>query len=76
MTFVDTVLDALPQSGGITYPELSKKLGKAKSQIGTALRALEADGKAKREAIERPKDKRKSRQLDWQRSPKVVWRRA
>jgi predicted transcriptional regulator len=73
MTFADTVYDALPESG-ITYPDLQKKLGKAKSQIGTALRTLEAEGKAKRERIPKPCTHNKGR-MDLNRVPKVLWRR-
>jgi predicted transcriptional regulator len=74
MSFNDKVLEALPESGGITYPDLIKMLDRSKSQIGTALRELEAAGKVKRERIQKPSAKRIGR-MDWGRSPKVIWRR-
>ena len=72
MTFRDRVLAALTESGQ-TYPELQEIVGGARSQVGTALRELEERGQARREKIERPTARAARRNLDWLRTPKVVW---
>lgn len=72
MTFRDRVLAAQTESGQ-TYPQLQEIVGGARSQIGAALRELEESGKARREKVERPTKRAARRNLDWQRTPKVVW---
>ena len=72
MTFRDKVLAALTESGQ-TYPELQAATGAARSQISAALRELEERGQARREKVERPRERAARRNLDWQRTPKVVW---
>jgi predicted transcriptional regulator len=72
MTFRDKVLAALTEAGQ-TYPQLQAIVGGARSQVGKALRDLEESGLARREKVERPRDRRTSRSVDWHRMPKVVW---